>query len=96
MAHLQHDYPTDVLSFVFSQERGFLEGEIVASADYAASEALLHGWERENELLLYVVHGALHLAGFDDTSPQLAQTMQAMERQVLAAFELQPPGRGEK
>src|SRR5262245_2855699 len=44
--YLQHDYPTDVLSFVLDsdEESKSLDGEIVASSDYAAREAERYGW----------------------------------------------------
>src|SRR5436190_952467 len=59
--YLQHDYPTDVLSFVLEQSPNALEGEIIVSADYAAQEAPKYGWTIREELVLYVIHGALHL-----------------------------------
>lgn len=91
--HLSHDYPTDVLSFVLEHEGQRLEGEIIASSDYAASEAARYAWEAGDELLLYVVHGALHLVGHDDTTPQAAAAMRGQERAILATFGLIPPGR---
>jgi probable rRNA maturation factor len=91
--HLEHDYPTDVISFVFDHNDGHLDGEIVVSADYAAAEAERYGWSAENELLLYVVHGALHLIGYDDTNEEAAREMRNQERVVLATFGLIPPGR---
>lgn len=90
---LQHDYPTDVISFVLDHEGDALEGEIVASYQYAAAEAEQYQWPVENELLLYVVHGALHLVGHDDTTPDAADAMRAAERDILATFDLVPPGR---
>lgn len=91
--HLDHDYPTDVLSFVLERSDNLLDGEIIVSADYAAAEAQRFGWSRDDELLLYVVHGALHLIGYDDTSSAAAANMRSQERAVLAAFGLVPPGR---
>ena len=90
---LDHDYPTDVISFVLDREENALFGEIIASADYAAAEAVRHNWPAEDELLLYLAHGALHLVGYDDTSPEAALLMRAREREVLAKFGLVPPGR---
>jgi probable rRNA maturation factor len=84
--HLQHDYPTDVLSFLLEQEDDYLEGEIVASADTAAHEAKKYAATAANELLLYVVHGALHLVGYDDHSEADRQAMRAKEREYLARF----------
>jgi probable rRNA maturation factor len=81
---LGHDYPTDVLSFPLEDASPRLEGEIVVSADTAERCALEAGWRPEDELLLYVVHGALHLAGFEDKEPSDAEEMRARERAVLA------------
>lgn len=79
---LEHDYETDVLSFVL-EEPPELEGEIIASIDTARREAADAGWAPEHELLLYAVHGALHLVGHRDKSPKEAAAMRAAERLVL-------------
>src|SRR5881394_2033882 len=42
--YLDHDYPTDVLSFVLEEDDGRLDGEIIASSDYAAREAEIYKW----------------------------------------------------
>ncbi|MBA3483853.1 MAG: rRNA maturation RNase YbeY [Pirellulales bacterium] len=81
---LDHDYPTDVLSFALEDDPPRLEGEIVVSldtADRCASEA---GWSTDDELLLYVAHGALHLAGYGDKTPEDAAEMRAAEVDLLA------------
>lgn len=88
--YLNHDEPTDVLSFVLDRSPGSVEGEIVASGEMAAATSGRFDWASEDELLLYVVHGALHLAGFDDATPAQRATMQAKERGYLAAFGLEP------
>jgi probable rRNA maturation factor len=88
--YLAHDYPTDVLSFVLErdEEAKSLDGEIVVSADYAAREAPRYGWTASDELLLYVIHGALHLVGHDDQSPDSKAAMRAVETVVLARLGL--------
>jgi probable rRNA maturation factor len=87
--YLAHDYPTDVLSFVLERKGNRLEGEVIASAETAARAAPGFGWPATDELLLYVVHGTLHLVGYDDTSDDLRRQMRAAERQFLAAFGLE-------
>ncbi len=67
--------PTDVLSFP--------HGEIIVSADTAKREAIERGIDPLGELVLYVVHGALHLAGHDDKKPKPRLKMRAAERKVL-------------
>jgi probable rRNA maturation factor len=89
--YLQHDYATDVLSFTLEQDKesGCLDGEIVVSADYAAREAERYGWTSEDELLLYVIHGALHLVGHNDATPDGKLTMREAEARYLAQFGLE-------
>jgi len=88
---LQHDYPTDVLSFLLEQETGEIEGEVIVSTDTAVRLAKQLGWPAENELLLYVVHGTLHLVGYEDSSDEERAAMHAAEDKVLAQFSLQAP-----
>jgi probable rRNA maturation factor len=87
--HLQHDYPTDVISFVLEQAAGHLEGEVIVSADMAATVAHEYGWPPSHELLLYVIHGMLHLVGYDDKDPQKKIEMQAAERRHLQRFSIE-------
>lgn len=88
---LNHDEPTDVLSFALEQRSGYVEGDIVVSADTAASRAVEFDWPPEDELLLYVVHGTLHLAGYDDKTPELRGEMRRREQHYLGEFGLVPP-----
>jgi probable rRNA maturation factor len=76
--------PTDVLSFVLETSPGGLEGEVVASADTAAASAPNFGCTPEDELLTYVIHGVLHLVGYDDVTPKLRKQMGAKEQEYLA------------
>lgn len=80
---LGHDYPTDVLSFPLEDDPPQLQGEIIASIDTATRYAAEVGWSVADELLLYVVHGALHLAGFADKRPEDVAEMRAAESVVL-------------
>lgn len=83
--HLEHDWPTDVISFVFEfdEETGAVEGEIIASVDTARRLAEQAGWQTEDELLLYITHGLLHLAGLDDIEPDEQLEMRQHERDCL-------------
>ena len=88
--HLAHDYPTDVLSFCLDESPGTLAGEVIVSADTAISNAEEYGWAAENELLLYVVHGVLHLVGHrDKTDDEILAMREAEQRYLtLAGVEL--------
>ncbi len=85
---LRHDYPTDVLSFVLDRDGTTLDGEIIVSADTAASSCETFGWSAQSELALYVIHGLLHLVGFDDHSPADRRRMRAKEEEYLARLQI--------
>jgi probable rRNA maturation factor len=86
--YLKHDYPTDVLSFVLAHDkkRKSLEGEVIASSEYAAREAVSYGWSASDELLLYIIHGCLHLVGYDDTTARAKKEMTKAETKYLKQF----------
>lgn len=58
-------------------------GEICVSADTAAAYAKKHRREFSTELTLYVVHGWLHLAGYDDLAPAKKRVMRRAEARAL-------------
>jgi probable rRNA maturation factor len=88
---LDHDDPTDVLSFVLDEEAGRLEGDVIVSADTATRTAAQLQWPASDELLLYAVHGTLHLVGYDDLDPDSRSEMRERERHYLAKFGLSSP-----
>jgi probable rRNA maturation factor len=77
--YLKHDHVTDVLTF----DLGENTGEIIICPRVAAAQARAHRTSTEKELVLYVVHGILHLAGFDDHRPQDILQMRRMEKKLL-------------
>lgn len=81
--YLQHDYATDVLSFVFDSDGHSVSGEVIVSADTAATTCGQYGWSMLDELLLYVIHGMLHLVGYDDKDTASRSTMRQRERHYL-------------
>jgi len=88
-ASLGHDFPTDVLSFPLA-EAPVLAGEVLVSADTARREATRRGHPAYDELLLYAVHGTLHLLGYDDQGSAQRRRMRRAERAALAALGIQP------
>ena len=106
--HLQHDYPTDVISFQLDWTCGSetpesrygllsgrssgasVEGEIVVSAEYAAEMSGRCGWSTQNELTLYVIHGMLHICGYDDLTDDEKTFMRSREQAVLSGLGLKP------
>jgi probable rRNA maturation factor len=88
--YLKHDYPTDVLSFLLDRDERGLEGEVIVSVDTAARRAAEFGWSTADELLLYVIHGTLHLVGYDDQTESAREKMRAAERRMLSIFKIEP------
>jgi probable rRNA maturation factor len=81
---LNHDEPTDVLSFPMSAPNArTLEGEIVVGAEVAKEQAAERGHDVGAELALYVIHGLLHLCGYDDHEPDDIQRMRESEQYFL-------------
>jgi probable rRNA maturation factor len=81
---LNHDEPTDVLSFPLSEPNAKkLSGELVISAETAQTQARERGHDVQAELALYVIHGLLHLCGSDDKHAAQASAMRERERHYL-------------
>lgn len=80
------DHPTDVLSFPMREGVGgelhpdFL-GDVMISLERSAEEAILYGRSRREQLLILLIHGVLHLLGYDhERSPKEERRMQRRER----------------
>jgi probable rRNA maturation factor len=87
LAQLHRDFmgdptATDVITFAGDPAAG-LAGEICVSADTAAAYARTHRRDFSAELTLYLVHGWLHLAGYDDLQPAKKRRMRAAEKRAL-------------
>jgi probable rRNA maturation factor len=87
--YLEHDEPTDVLSFPLSEPNAKkLAGELVIGAEVAKAQAESRGHDVQAELALYVIHGMLHLCGHDDKTTAGAASMRERERHYLALLKL--------
>ena len=87
LAQLHEDFladptPTDVITFEGNPALG-TAGEICVSADTAAAYAKKHRSDFSTELTLYVVHGWLHLAGYDDLVPAKKRLMRRAEARAM-------------
>jgi len=82
----KHDRFTDVLSFrIDAREFGLKNfvGQIIISADRARANAKSFGNAIGRELALYIVHGVLHLAGYNDIRPSDRVRMRMAEKKIL-------------
>ncbi|MDP6637171.1 MAG: rRNA maturation RNase YbeY [Phycisphaerae bacterium] len=84
--YLKHAGATDVLSFSLFDPGSGPIAQIIVCADLAVREARARGIGPQRELMLYIVHGLLHVMGYDDTTPQAAEKMYARQEQLLEAF----------
>lgn len=73
--------PTDVLTF---QYEGM--GELVISTEQAIANARRFRTTPRRELALYIIHGILHLHGYDDATPAQRRRMRAAERRLLRSL----------
>jgi probable rRNA maturation factor len=90
--HLGHDWPTDVITFPLADpEDPVLAAELVISAEMACTAARDIGTHPSDELALYVVHGLLHLCGFDDHAAAARRRMQMREEELLSQAGLRNP-----
>ena len=81
--YLGHDYPTDILTFDLSFDETAIEGSLHISLEMVGHQA--HEWQLsfEDELFRVIVHGVLHLVGYDDLTAEDKAEMVKMEDRYL-------------
>lgn len=87
--YLERSGTTDVLSFDLSEPDlgvGDATAQIIVNLDEARRQASARGHSVEGEAALYVVHGVLHLVGYDDSRPAAARRMHAEEDRIMMAL----------
>jgi len=84
--------PTDVLTFPLEEGAGgrIIAGEVVICVPEARRQSRKMGTAIERELLLYALHGMLHLCGFDDRTAAGYQGMHRIEDQILKRLGVGP------
>jgi probable rRNA maturation factor len=80
--YLKHDYVTDVIAFPFGEDGG-VEGEIYINLDAARKQARDYGVTYTDESRRLLIHGALHLLGYDDTTMRSKKKMGEREDMYL-------------
>lgn len=89
--YFDSDEVTDVISFPLSNNKNFLSGEIIVSVETAVETAGGRSISIEGEIILYIVHGILHLLGYDDDNERDAGIMHEEESKILKVLGYDAP-----
>jgi len=81
--YFDSDEVTDVISFPLSNNKNLLSGEIIVSVETAVDTAGKRNISIEGEIVLYIIHGILHLLGYDDSNEGNARVMHEEESKIL-------------
>ncbi|MCM8826225.1 MAG: rRNA maturation RNase YbeY [Candidatus Omnitrophica bacterium] len=78
------DLPTDVISFNLQDKfnPNYL-GEVIVSVEEALVNSKVYGTDWKEEIILYIIHGLLHILGYDDNSIKNKKIMEAKQRELL-------------
>ena len=83
---LGHDFYTDIVTFPLGEEGELVSSEFCISLDRVAENCLNFGRSFESELLRVVIHGVLHLIGFDDHTEEDQAAMRKQEEKCLELY----------
>lgn len=76
--------PTDCISFPYAEDpANYFLGEVFVCPKTALRYAKTHGGDPERELILYLIHGVLHLLGYDDMNSKDKRIMRAKEKELM-------------
>lgn len=85
--YLQHDYFTDIITFDYC-EGDRLSGDLFISVDSVRENSVEFGTEFKDELNRVIIHGLLHLVGYDDHTEKDIKLMRSKENYYLSLREL--------
>ena len=83
---LGHDFYTDIVTFPLDDCEVYISSEFCLSLDRIAENSLTFGRSFESELLRVIIHGVLHLIGFDDLTDEDEQKMRSKEEECLNLY----------
>ncbi len=86
LQYLSHDYFTDIITFDYSQ-KPVISGDLFISVDSVRENAEFYGTDFKEELHRVIVHGILHLIGYDDHTDEDIAVMRSKENYYLGMRE---------
>ena len=90
--YLNHNYNTDIITFDYSSERNNLDGEIFISVDDALENSKKYHVSLNNEILRLVIHGILHMIGYDDVASAKRKKMKTVEDVLMKKLQKHSKG----
>jgi probable rRNA maturation factor len=84
--YLKHNYSTDIITFNYSGNRDNLDGEIFISYEDAETNSIKYKNSLSEELTRLVIHGILHLIGYDDMKAKDLGKMKKLENRLLNKY----------
>jgi len=81
--YLGHDYYTDIITFNYAEEPGKVEAELYISTDRVRENAITNDVSLIDEMKRVVIHGMLHIAGFNDSSLIEKSEMRSLEDKYI-------------
>ena len=87
-AYLNHNTFTDIISFNLSENNNSIEGEVYISIDRVRENHIIFGSSLQNELYRVIIHGVLHLIGYNDKSRNEIEIMRELENKYLSIMEI--------
>ena len=80
---MNHYFSTDIITFDYSEDKNKIDGEIFISIDEAELNASNFKVHLKNEITRLIIHGILHLIGYDDQQKKDKIIMKRMENDLL-------------
>lgn len=84
--YLKHNYPTDIITFAYSGPDEPIEAEIYICAEVAKINAGKYKVSLNQEIYRLIIHGILHIMGFDDKTAYKKKKMKQKENELLVKF----------
>ena len=84
--YLSHDFTTDIITFNYSGENYNLDGEVFVSLEDACENAVKYKVSLQMELTRLIIHGILHLLGYDDIRENDKKKMKRLENRLVKKY----------